>query len=73
MKKYVINVFIEKDNKNDRRNFILSSDSSEESVIKPLILEKIKINSEEWDLEKDRFELVTKENVIIYECKFTKK
>jgi hypothetical protein len=73
MKNLVINSFIFKGNKYERKNFNLTSDSNDESTLKPLILDKLGIDSQKWEFEKDTFEFLPKENVVIYKCYFKEK
>ena len=73
MKTYIINAFITKGKKSDRKNFDIKSASKLEADLKTLILEKLEIDSEKWELESDSFELVERESVIIYKSTFKEK
>jgi hypothetical protein len=72
MKRYTINAFIKKDRNIDRRNFTIQSDSSSEEAIKSLIMDKLNINIEKFEFVSDKFELITKESVVIYHTNWKK-
>jgi hypothetical protein len=72
MKNYIINAFIHKGKKSDRRNFIINSDSDSEEVIKSLISDKLNIDSNKFEFISDKFELITKESVVIYQTNWKK-
>jgi hypothetical protein len=72
-KNLVINSFIIKDGNVERKNFNLISESTEESVLKSSILEKLSIDYDKWEINKDTFEMILKENVVIYKCFLLKK
>jgi hypothetical protein len=72
MKNYIINAFIQKGKNTDRRNFIIKSDSDSEEVLKSLINEKLNIDKQKFDFIKDKFELITKESVVIYQTEWKK-
>ena len=69
MPNYIVNAFVNK-KITSRRNFWITSNSTDESYLKKLILEKL--NEKEWRLEEDSLKLIENEKVIIYECKFKK-
>jgi hypothetical protein len=72
MKNYIINAFIHKGKNTERRNFIIKSDSDSEEILKSLIKEKIKIDLEKFEFVKEKFELINKESVVIYESEWKK-
>jgi len=72
MKNYIVNAFIHKGKKSDRRNFIISSDSESEELIKSLINDKLNIDSNKFEFISDKFELITKESVVIYQTNWKK-
>jgi pimeloyl-CoA synthetase len=72
MKSYVINAFIKKDKNVDRRNFIIKSDSNSEESIKSLINNQLNIDKEKFEFLSDKFELISKESVVIYHTSWKK-
>ena len=65
MKQYVINAKVTKSFKNERRCFGAQLESTDESVVKPIILEKFKID-DKFELVKEEYQVVESENVVIY-------
>jgi hypothetical protein len=65
MKEIIVNAYINKGGKSERKNFNIRSNSLDELVLKPLILEKLSIDNK-WQLERENFEFISKENVVIY-------
>jgi hypothetical protein len=65
MKEIIVNTYIDKGGKSERKNFNIRSNSLDELVLKPLILEKLSIDNK-WQLERENFEFISKENVVIY-------
>jgi len=73
MKTYVVNAFLKKGTERNRKNFTIQSDSENESDLISLILSKVAVKQNEWSFKKDKFELIKKESVILYEIEFEKK
>lgn len=71
MPNYIVNAFVNKKT-NTRRNFWITSNSTDESNLKKLILERLDDQKKEWQLVEDSLKLIEDEKVIIYECKFKK-
>jgi hypothetical protein len=65
MKQYVINAKVTKNSKDERRCFGVELESTQESAVKPTILEKFKID-DKFELIKEKYQVVESENVIIY-------
>lgn len=73
MKTYVVNAFLKKGNQKNKKNFTIQSDSEDETSLTTIILSKIALKQEGWKFKQDKFELIKKESVILYEIEFTKK
>lgn len=73
MKTYVVNAFLKKGTEKNRKNFTIQSDSEDETSLTTIILSKIALKQEGWEFKQDKFELIKKESVILYEIEFTKK
>jgi hypothetical protein len=67
MKNYIANVFIHKGGNTERKNFMIKSDSDSEESLKSLIKDQIEVNTEKFEFVEEKFELVTKESVVIFE------
>lgn len=73
MNTYVVNAYIKKGSQKTRRNFNIQSESDDESSLTSEILAKVATKQDEWEFKEDKFKLIEKESVIIYEIEFTKK
>jgi hypothetical protein len=73
MKTYVVNAFLKKGTEKNRKNFTIQSDSEDESSLISLILAKVTNKQDKWVFKQDKFELIKKESVIVYEIEFEKK
>lgn len=69
MPNYTVNAFIEK-KVSTRRNFWITTDSTDDATLRKLILQRLDDDKENWSLEGDSIKLVPHERVVIYECKF---
>jgi len=67
MKTYVVNAFLKKGTEKNRKNFTIQSDSEDESSLISLILAKVTNKQDKWVFKQDKFELIKKESVIVYE------
>lgn len=71
MKEIIVNSYVIKNGNTERKNFNIRVNSTDESVVKPLILEKLSIDNEKWQLQKEDFDFFPKENVVV--CKLNYK
>jgi hypothetical protein len=70
--RYVINLFINKNGSTSRRNFTVESSVYNEDAFRNLITEKIKLDTDKWEIEKEKIEPIVGENLVIWEV-FLKK
>ncbi|NBP56655.1 hypothetical protein EBU71_09010 [bacterium] len=70
--RYVINLFINKSGTTSRRNFTVESGVYSEEIFRNLITEKIKLDTDKWEIEKEKIEPIGGENLVIWEV-FLKK
>jgi hypothetical protein len=73
MKKYIVNAWVSKNGKTQRSNFNIYTDKTSESEIKSIVFDKCKIESDKLNFDKDEFNLISKESVIVYKSYWTKK
>ncbi len=72
MKNYIVNVFIYKGKKTERKNFSIQSESDSEEILKSLIKERINVKEEKYEFVKESFEFISKDSLVIYHSEWTK-
>lgn len=72
MKEIIVNAYLNKDGKYERKNFNIRSNSLDESVLTSMIVEKLNIDSDKYRMDTQKFEFIPKENVVIYKCSLEK-
>jgi hypothetical protein len=70
--RYIINLFINKSGTTSRKNFTVESSVYNEEIFRNLITEKIKLDTDKWEIEKEKIESIVGENLVIWEV-FLKK
>lgn len=70
MKEIIVNTYLKKDGTQERKNFNIRLDTNEEvtneSIVIPKIMEKLKIDTNQFKVTNQKIEFITKENVIIF-------
>lgn len=68
MKEIIVNAYLNKDGKSERKNFNIRTDSTDESIVIPKITEKLNIDTNKYRIDSQKFEFIPKEDVVIYKC-----
>jgi len=68
MKEIIINSYLNKGEESERKNFNIRTNSTDESVVVPKIIEKLNIDTTKYRIDSQKFEFIPKENVVIYKC-----
>ena len=72
MKKYIVNLWVNKDGNSSRSNFNIYTDKTSQTELNSLIMEKCKVDDSKWTLDTEKYELIEKESVIRYVVNFKK-
>jgi len=65
--RYIINLFVNKDGEKTRRNFSCQLETYSQEILQGIILEKLDLNAQKWQIDNHKVELIEKENVVIWE------
>lgn len=65
--RYIINLFVNKDGKKTRKNFSCQLETYSQEILQGTILEKLDLNTQKWEIDSHKVELIEKENVVIWE------
>lgn len=64
--RYIINLFVIKGGNTTRRNFSIEMETYTKEAVGQVITEKLNLDTEKWEIDKEEVELVEKERVVFW-------